>query len=84
MLGEDLKATLQTTNGGAGQHGKRNSHVSQTVSLISNMKEEAAMQSKVVRVRVRVIFFDCVQTRLCERYSQFMVRWCNGLVWPSN
>ena len=48
MLGEDLKATLQTTNGGAGQHGKRNSHVSQTVSLISNMKEEAAMQSKIV------------------------------------
>ena len=48
MLGEDLKATLQTTNGEAGQHGKRNSHVSQTVSLISNMKEEAAMQSKIV------------------------------------
>ena len=44
MLGEDLKATLQTTNGGAGQHGKRNSHV----SPISNMKEEAAMQSKIV------------------------------------
>ena len=45
MLGADLKASLQTTNGGAGEHGKRNSHVSHN-SLISNMKEEAAMQSR--------------------------------------
>jgi len=44
MLGADLKASLQTTNGGAGEHGKRNSHVSH-VSNISNVKEEAAMQS---------------------------------------
>ena len=47
MLGADLKASLQTTNGGAGENGKRNSHVSR-VSLMSNMKEEAAMQSKEI------------------------------------
>ena len=51
MLGEDLKATLQTTNGGAGQHGKRNSHVSH-VSLVSNMKEEEAMMGETIITKV--------------------------------
>ena len=45
MLGADLRASLKTINGGSGEHGKRNSHVSH-VSLVSNMKEEEAMMGK--------------------------------------
>ena len=45
MLGADLRASLKTINGGSGEHGKRNSHVSH-VSLVSNMKEEEAMMGE--------------------------------------
>ena len=63
MLGQDLKANLQTTNGGAGEHGKRNSHVSH-VSVMSNTKEEVAMQSKII--------FIC--PAMHDLFSQMMTR----------
>ena len=72
MLGVDLRSDLHTTNGGAGEHGKRNSHVSH-VSLVSNMKEEEAMMGNntvmvnnmvimmVMQVRTVTMVWDCVE-----------------------
>ena len=71
MLGVDLGSNLHTTNGGAGEHGKRNSHVSH-VSLVSNVKEEEAMMGNTVmvysmmnmmmmQVKMVTMVWDCVE-----------------------